>query len=89
LSADVVITTRNIAIATTERVPDPTVLPQRIFLETPAPLKLSGSSTRAAYVDLRPSKRYPQLRIGTMCRISNVYPEDVCRFSVEARAFAD
>ena len=89
LSADVVIATRNITVATAERVPDPSVLPQRIFLETPAPAKLSGSLTRAAYVDLRPSKRYPQLRIGTMCRISNIYPDDVCRFSVEARAFAD
>jgi hypothetical protein len=87
--ADVVITTRNIAVARAERIPDPSLVPQRIFLESPPPPNPSGALTCAAYVDLRPSRRYPQLRIGTTCRIANIYPDDSRRFSVEARAFAD
>ncbi len=89
LAAEWVISARKILVAKAERISDPTALPHRVFIESPMPQEPTGSSIRAAYIDMRPSKLYPQLHIGTMCRISNIYPDKGCRFSVEARAFAD
>jgi hypothetical protein len=86
--AEEVIRKRCITVAQVKAVPSDGELPLRVFVEMTQRETPTNLRTRAAYADMRPSKHYPRVRVGAVCRIRTADTGNSGPFTVEARAYA-
>jgi hypothetical protein len=89
LSAEEVLVRHGIHVMAVEDVSEADEGIQKVFLESKQTSSSAGVTTLSAYIDLRPSGRYPKTRIGVVCSIHHCCRTEGNQLSVRCRAFAD